>query len=249
MPDGIEHQESMNAEVEEQRTNVPRCAGECYSISWTLSSDRFGELNSKFSDDLTSYLIMGTREITKDQNDSALIQRYVQGDREAFGELYKKYNHRLAGYCYRLLHDPTTTQDVVQTVFAKALKAIHSLEKPELFYYWLFTIARNEVYGTLRTKRSNGAVELTDDVWDSETPHETMVRKETVLFVDECLDLLKAEYREVLILRHFEQLSYSEIAAITDSTIGSVESRLFRARKALTIRLKTYLKQGDENEL
>jgi RNA polymerase sigma-70 factor, ECF subfamily len=194
-------------------------------------------------------MTMAAKEILKDQNDSALIQRYAEGERDAFGELYKKYHRRLAGYCFRLLQDRTKTQDVVQTVFAKALESIQSLEKPELFYYWLFTIARNEVYSLLRRTRSNGTVELTEDVWDSETPHESMVRKETILLVEEGLNRLKAEYREVLILRQFEQLSYSEIAAITGDTISSVESRLFKARKALLIQLKPYLERGDSHEL
>lgn len=176
-----------------------------------------------------------------DQTDSTLVLRYRSGDRDAFGELYKKYQHRVAGYCYRLLQDPSKTRDVVQSTFAKALESIHSLEKPELFYSWLFTIARNEVYGILRKTRSNGTVELTEDVWDSETPHESMVRKETTQLVEESLNRLKVEYREVLILRQFEELSYAEIAAITGDTVRSVDSRLFKARKALIKLLQPYI--------
>ena len=147
----------------------------------------------------------------------------------------------LAGFCFRLLLDSTAAEDVVQSVFVKALESIHTLRNPESFYSWLFTLARNEVYGTLRAKRSNGTVELSEEVWDEETPFDSAVRGETVEIVRECLDHLKVEYREVLILRQFEGLSYNQIAEITGNTTSSVESRLFKARKALIRQLKPYL--------
>jgi len=185
---------------------------------------------------------IGIRKLTvHGQDDSALIRRYLGGEQAAFEELYKRYQPRLAGFCFRLLLDSTAAEDVVQSVFVKALESIHTLRNPESFYSWLFTLARNEVYGTLRAKRSNGTVELSEEVWDEETPFDSAVRGETVEIVRECLDHLKVEYREVLILRQFEGLSYNQIAEITGNTTSSVESRLFKARKALIRQLKPYL--------
>jgi RNA polymerase sigma-70 factor, ECF subfamily len=173
-------------------------------------------------------------------DDRILIERTLGGEREVFGQLYDRYRRRLEGYCYRLLQDRAKAEEAVQTVFVRAFESLGSLANPELFYSWLFTIARNEVYGTLRAARSNGTDELTDEVWDPETPHDTMVRNETSSMVAACIRRLKVEYREVLMLRHFEGFSYTEIASITGSTISSVESRLFKARKALMIQLQLY---------
>jgi len=190
-------------------------------------------------------VINATERIVRDQKDSELIQRYLDGEQAAFTELYKKYHSRLTGYCYRLLLDVARTEDVVQNVFAKALESMDSLRHPESFYHWLFTVARNEVYGILRKNRSNTTVELKADVWETETPHDTAVRREMVQIVRDCLDRLKIEYREVLLLRQFEGLSYREIAELTGSSVSSVESRLFKARKALIKQLKPYMDVGE----
>ncbi len=131
----------------------------------------------------------------------------------------------------------------MQTTFIKAFESIRSLDKPELFYYWLFSIARNEVYAVIRRKRGNDVVhslEDEEDIWEMESPHVQIVQQETSEFVQQLLNQLKAEYREVLVLRHYDKLSYAEIAAITGDTVSSVESRLFKARKVLAKKLKPY---------
>ena len=176
-------------------------------------------------------------------SDAELLSRIRAGDKTSFTTLYDKYNRRLFGYCYRLLQDRHSAEDIVQTTFVKAFDSIRTLDKPELFYHWLFTIARNEVYGFIRQKRSNGVVhslEDEEDIWDMESPHVQMVQQETSELVQQLLNQLKVEYREVVVLRHFDKLSYVEIAAVTGDTVSSVESRLFKARKALAKKLKPY---------
>ena len=182
-----------------------------------------------------------------DQDDAARVERYLNGEERAFAELYAKYRPRLAAYCYRLLLDAARTEEAVQAVFARAVESIRSLRNPSSFRSWLFTMARNEIYGLLRTARAGPTVELSEDVWDTETPHENAVRGEVVRMVREALDRLKVEYREVLILRQFEGLSYAEIAAITGNSISSVESRLFKARRALTRELEPYFDSRSES--
>lgn len=135
--------------------------------------------------------------------DADLLSKIRGGDKRSFTALYEKYNRRLFGYCYRLVQDRQAAAEIVQTTFIKAFESLNGLDKPELFYYWLFSIARNEVYGFIRQKRKNGAVhsvEDEEDVWDTESPHTQMVQKETSELVQEVLNQLKAEYREVLIL-------------------------------------------------
>lgn len=168
-----------------------------------------------------------------DAVDRDLLARHAAGDATAFPELYGKYYPRVFGYCARLLGRKDAVGDIVQNVFTRAFETVQGLESPELFSYWLFTIARNEVYATFRGAKRRGTVSLDEDVWDPTTPFEQTVQRETVALVEDGINHLKPEYREVIILRQLEGLSYTEIAAVTGDTLSSVESRLFKARRAL----------------
>jgi RNA polymerase sigma-70 factor, ECF subfamily len=177
-------------------------------------------------------------------SDQELLSQIRAGNSRAFTELHDKYRRRLLAYCFRLLQDRGTAEDVVQVSFQKAYESLGTLDKPDLFFYWLFSIARNEVYGHIRKSRRNGShcsIEENDDLWNEETPHEELVKKETTEIVGLLLNQLKVEYREVLVLRQYDKLSYAEIAAITGDSVSSVESRLFKARKALAKKLAPYL--------
>ncbi len=168
-----------------------------------------------------------------ERSDSEILGQFTGGDAAAFGGLYRKYYRRIFAYCHRLLGNREAAEDVVQSVFVKAMESAYALEKPESFSFWLLSIARNEVYATFRSAQKSGTTELNDDVWDSDSPLERVVQNETIALVEAAFRRLKPEYREVLALRHFEKLSYARIAALTGTTISSVESRLFKARKAL----------------
>lgn len=175
-------------------------------------------------------------------SDEELLGKIGAGDQRAYADLYNKYCRRLLAYCYRLLQDPVAAEDAVQVAIQKAFESLKSLDNPDLFFYWLFSIARNEVYGRIRKTRRNGrpvSIEE-EDIWAEETPHDEIVRKETAEIVQMFLSQLKVEYREVLVLRQYDKLSYAEIAAITGDTVSSVESRLFKARKALAKKLAPY---------
>jgi RNA polymerase sigma-70 factor, ECF subfamily len=177
--------------------------------------------------------------------DAGLVARSRNGDRAAFSALYAKYRHRLYAFCYRLTGQRDAAEDAVQASFLKAYQSIGTLDDPALFYYWLFSIGRNEALGIIRHRRNGRMGEPLDqamDVWDDDSPHERVVARETQALVEDVLKRLKPEYREVLILRQYEFLSYAEIAAITGDSISAVESRLFKARKALAARLAPYLK-------
>ena len=91
------------------------------------------------------------------------------------------------------------------------------------------------------------SIEDEQDIWDEETPHEMVVKGELVDLVQHHLNHLKVEYREVLVLRQYDKLSYAEIAAITGNSISSVESRLFKARRALAKKLVPYFSEGDRS--
>ena len=182
--------------------------------------------------------------------DKELLNQIRSGNERAFTDLYNKHRRRLLAYCYRLLQDRVAAEDAVQVAFQKAYESLSSLDKPELFFYWLYSIARNEVYGVVRRTRKNGTISSIDDekdIWDEETPHELVVKAELTELVQRHLNRLKVEYREVLVLRQYDKLSYVEIAAITGDSISSVESRLFKARKALAKKLAPYFREEEKS--
>ena len=161
------------------------------------------------------------------------------GDRQAFADLYEHHKTAIYRYCLRMLSDSAAAEDAAQETFIKMFANIRLLQKPESFVSWLFSIARNEVMMHVRRTRRNG-VHSDEDVWDETTPYELTVSAETKEIVQRLLQNLKSEYREVLLLREYDQLSYTQIAEITSNSESSVKSRLFKARKALTRKLKEY---------
>jgi RNA polymerase sigma-70 factor, ECF subfamily len=169
-----------------------------------------------------------------------IVLRATKGDRKARGELYDLFHLRIEIFCRRLMQSREDAEDVVQVAFDKAFESLTSLRDPGQFGSWLFTIARNEAYGRLRSVKSHETISLDTDVWETVTPFDLCVADETRNAVGVAMEMLKVEYKEVLLLRHFEALSYAEIAGITGDSISAVESRLFKARKALAGLLKQY---------
>jgi RNA polymerase sigma-70 factor (ECF subfamily) len=171
--------------------------------------------------------------------DEQLVKLLQAGEASAFALLYGKYRSPLYGYCYRLLQDEQLAEDAVHDTLLKIWSAIATLERAALFRAWMFQIARNEVLQHLRRLHRNGQID-TEKVWEEETPFEQYERLETKELVQSALRMLRPEYREVLILREYEQFSYAEIAAITGTTESSVKSRIFKARKELLKKLEPY---------
>jgi RNA polymerase sigma-70 factor, ECF subfamily len=173
------------------------------------------------------------------RTETELIQQLFHGDRQAFADVYECHKAAIYRYCLRMLLDSDAAEDATQETFIKMLAGIKGLEKMESFLPWLFSIARNEVMMQIRRNRRNG-IHTDEDVWDIQTPYEITVAAETTEIVQRLLHKLKSEYREVLVLREYEHLTYAQIAEITGDTESSVKSRLFKARKSLTKKLKEY---------
>lgn len=171
--------------------------------------------------------------------DEQLVKLLQEGEASAFALLYEKYRYPMYLYCYRLLHDRQLAEDATHDAFLKIRSAIASLERAESFRAWLFQIARNEVMQHVRRWRRNGQVDI-ENVWEEETLFEQYDQLETKELVQHALRMLRTEYREVLILREYEQFSYAEIANIMGTTESSVKSRIFKARKALLKKLEPY---------
>lgn len=172
--------------------------------------------------------------------DEQLVRRLKGGDENAFGEIYFAYRSRIYRFALKLLRDGDQAEDITQETFIKARSAIHTLNQSQSLFSWLLTITRNEVFGHFRKTEKNGSLDP-DDVWDSDTPLEHMINTETAEAVQAAIAKLSPAYREVILLREYEQLSYAEIAKVTGDTEAAVKMRLFKARKALVKKLRPYV--------
>ena len=190
---------------------------------------------------------MGERSI-----DQALVERVQKGDKQAFDVLVLKYQNKIIQLIYRYVHDPDEAQDVAQEAFIKAYKALGRFRGDSAFYTWLYRIAINTaknylVASSRRPPKSDidaqdaeqyeGAVGLKEYA----TPERMLLRDEIQTSIAQAIDELPDELRTAITLRELEGLSYEEIAQTMDCPIGTVRSRIFRARDAIDTRLKPLL--------
>lgn len=175
--------------------------------------------------------------------DAQLVRRFIAGDDLALAALYQRFKVPLYGFCLRMLGDTESAQDALQDTFLRVHQARRDLRSPEKFKSWLFTIARNYCRRYLRRQGRQDLQDPNglDGSWPAavETPIE--VREERAI-VRSLIAQLPPNYREVIILREYEQASYREIAAITGASESAVRARLFKARKMLCARLEPLLK-------
>jgi RNA polymerase sigma-70 factor, ECF subfamily len=165
-------------------------------------------------------------------SDGELLRRMHAGDRVAFGLLYERYRQPLFAYCLRLVQDSDRAEDTVHETFMQIFKSAHTLSHDGAARSWIFRIAHNEALMLLR--RTRQTVEPDPEcLWEKETPLSRLEQEEDIALVQRFLNSLRLEYREVLQLREYEQLSYADIAGITGDTESSVKSRIFKARQAL----------------
>jgi RNA polymerase sigma-70 factor (ECF subfamily) len=183
--------------------------------------------------------------------DRELVARVQQGDKQAFGLLVEKYQRKLARLLQRLIRDPAEVEDVTQEAFIRAYRALATFRGDSAFYTWLYRIAVNTAKNHLMAARrrvSAGmdleAAEAADDgeqLRDINTPDSVLMSKEIAATVNAAIEELPEDLREAIRLRELDGMSYEEIAAIMDCPIGTVRSRIFRAREAISGRLRPLL--------
>lgn len=190
---------------------------------------------------------MGENEI-----DQALVQRVQNGDKRAFDLLVLKYQHKLTSLISRYIHDWSECQDVAQESFIRAYRALANFRGDSQFYTWLYKIAVNTAKNHLV---SAGRRPPTDDVdavdavqydgggrlRDTDTPEHQLLRQEIERTVASTVESLPEELRMAITLREVDGLSYEEIAEAMDCPIGTVRSRIFRARDAIDQKLRPLL--------
>ncbi|WP_027467540.1 RNA polymerase sigma factor RpoE [Deefgea rivuli] len=187
--------------------------------------------------------------------DQELVLRAQNGDQRAFELLVVKYQRRIARLLSRMIRDQAEIEDVSQEAFIKAYRALPTFRGESAFYTWLYRIAINTAKNYLSTlgRRPMLATEYEDEdgdtvdasslVPDFHTPETELSNKQIVSTVNEAVNALPEELREAITLREMDGMSYDEIAAAMDCPIGTVRSRIFRAREAIANRLRPLLKE------
>jgi len=168
------------------------------------------------------------------RTDADLAADFRGGDDRAFGILYERYKRAIYLFGRRMLGEPDAARDLVQDVFLKIYEKRAQLHDPENFRSWLFTAARNRCLSQLRHTRAWAPLDDAPDEALAVSPAAgSLEAAEEVRLLQLALGRLKVEYREVLVLREYQDLSYRDIAVITNSSESAVKSRLFKARRAL----------------
>jgi RNA polymerase sigma-70 factor (ECF subfamily) len=191
-----------------------------------------------------------------EQLDEDIVLRVQRGDRPAFDFLVIKYQHKIIQLVNRYVKDPSEAQDVAQETFIKAYRALGNFRGDSAFYTWLYRIAINTAknYLVSRSRRSSDyqvdiqdaeALENAPQLQGMETPERLLLNQEIIDTIKIAIDKLPEEMRTAIMLREFEGMSYEEIAEAMDCPVGTVRSRIFRAREAIDNKLNPLLEHGD----
>lgn len=191
------------------------------------------------------------------ETDQALVERVQNGDKRAFDLLVRKYQHKIVSVITRYVSDWSEAQDVSQEAFLRAYRAIHAFRGESAFYTWMYRIAINTAKNYLV---SQGRRPPTDDIAiedavlgdggmrlkETATPERELMRQEIEQTVFATVEALPEELRVAITLREVDGLSYEEIAETMNCPIGTVRSRIFRAREAIDLRLRPLLSDNDD---
>ena len=185
--------------------------------------------------------------------DQILVERVQRGDKKAFELLVSKYQRKLMRLVSRLIHDQAEAEDVVQEAFIKAYRALPQFRGESAFYTWLYRIGVNTAKNHLVTQGRRTPTSTEADVEEAEafndadglrdinTPESVLASKQIAETVNAAMLTLPEELRNAITLREIEGLSYDEIAEVMVCPIGTVRSRIFRAREAIAEKLRPLL--------
>lgn len=193
-----------------------------------------------------------TKPLSDREIDLALVQRVQRGDKAAYDLLVLKYQHKIGHLVSRYIHDFHESQDVAQEAFIKAYRGLRNFRGDSAFYTWLYRIAINTAKNHLVTmgrKISDTGIDAADaEQFDGgsalreyATPEREMVTDDIARVVRQSIEALPEDLRVAITLREFEGLSYEEISVAMDCPIGTVRSRIFRAREAIDTNLEPLL--------
>lgn len=195
-------------------------------------------------------------------NDEDLMEQFQQGTVQAFNILVSRYKNRLHNFLYRYTHNHEDCEDLVQETFLRVHRSRHSYERIAKFSTWMYTIALNLAKSLYKKKQRMQKISIHEDAGDSESREmdfedgnilqdEELHQKLCIQQLEKALMELNEEFREAIVLRDIQELTYEEIAEITDTAMGTVKSRINRGRLQLQTILDGYMNAttaGKQNE-
>jgi RNA polymerase sigma-70 factor (ECF subfamily) len=194
--------------------------------------------------------------VTAEESDLVLVKRVQRGDKSAFDLLVRKYQHKVVKLVLRYVRNPAEAEDIAQEAFIKAYRALPQFRGDSAFYTWMYRIAINTAKNSLASRdRSPIAydLDLTDPeeshsvqgkLQDPDTPEGMALTEEIRGIVNSAIEGLPEELKTAIVLRELDGLSYEEIAAAMECPVGTVRSRIFRAREAIDKRLREVFEGG-----
>jgi RNA polymerase sigma-70 factor (ECF subfamily) len=192
--------------------------------------------------------------------DQVLVERAQEGDKRAFELLVIKYHRKVGRLLSRMVRDAAEVEDITQEAFIKAYRALPGFRGESAFYTWLYRIAVNTAKKALGDMKRDPLVSehslkssedgeessrVENELTDGETPEAILASKEIAAAVNAAIEALSEDLRQAITLREIEGLSYEEIAELMNCPIGTVRSRIFRAREAIATRLRPLLDTRD----
>ena len=195
------------------------------------------------------------QEVKAVDSDAPLVERAVAGDHKAFELLVIKYQRRIQRLIGRMVRDVDLVEDIAQETFIRAYRALAQFRGDAQFYTWLYRIAVNTAKKSLMDLKRNPTVSensfksddddetspVENELTTSETPDAVLASKEIAQIINNALEALPEELRQAITLREIEGLSYEEISEVMNCPIGTVRSRIFRAREAISQKVKPLL--------
>jgi RNA polymerase sigma-70 factor, ECF subfamily len=183
--------------------------------------------------------------------DEELVAAVLAGDRERFGDLIERYQARLVNYLFRLVRSADDAHDLAQEVFVKVYQVLDRYDPQYRFSTWLFRVAQNAAIDQIRRRRLRVVSLSQEDQegegrdWDlpapERGPYGELRNRERAEAIQEAIDSLPWEYRELILLRHMGELPYEDIAQMKRMPLGTVKNKLFRGRQMLKEKLRDYL--------
>jgi RNA polymerase sigma-70 factor, ECF subfamily len=184
--------------------------------------------------------------------DEQLVAAVLAGDRERFGDIVERFQSRLVNYLFRLLRNADEAHELAQEVFLKVYQALDRYDPTYRFSTWIFRVAQNAAIDQIRKRRlklvsihhqedADGESHEWELPSEQRDPYGTLRNRERGEAIQTAIDALPWEYRELIVLRHFGELSYEEIAQLKGMPLGTVKNKLFRGRQALKEKLAPFL--------
>ncbi len=199
--------------------------------------------------------VISTGEFAEPDDDQVLVSRVQSGDRSAFDQLVRRYQPRVLKLAMRYTHDASDAEDAAQDAFMKAYRGMQHFRRECSFYTWLYRISVNSAKNLVAARRRSSALflsETTDtadgvpstEIGDAATPEHVLLTEEICRMVTVAVKSLPEEQRRAVLLRELQRKSYEAIAQIMHCPLGTVRSRIYRAREVIDQRLRLVFEEG-----